>query len=126
MMETARLKSRRIPAASASELALPETDPMLDLPCFTGWRTKQMNVIGHDQITTNEPRIGFVPGSNQRIMHIRIRETLRPISGTNSEEDNRGLPTKNENAFRWIPASNIISHSGVGSTESRPTNQQQV
>jgi hypothetical protein len=69
-----------------------------------------MDVIGHDQITTNEPRIGFFPRRNKRVMNIRVRETLPPISGTNGEEDNRGLATKDENAFRRIPASNVIAH----------------
>jgi hypothetical protein len=69
-----------------------------------------MDVIRHDQITANEPRISFIPRRNDRVMNIRIRETLRPVSGTNSEEDDRGLATKNENTFRWMPASNIIAH----------------
>jgi len=51
---------------------------------------------------------------------MRIRETLRPVSGTDSEEDDRGLATKNENTFRWMPSSNILTHI-LCSTESRPT-----
>jgi hypothetical protein len=83
---------------------------MLDFALFIYWRAKEMNVIRHDQIITNEPRIGFFPGRNKRVMNIRVRKTPPPISDTNREEDNRRLPTKDENAFRWIPAPNIISH----------------
>jgi len=51
-----------------------------------------------------------MPRRNKRVMNMRIRETLRPVSGTNSEEDDRGLATKNENTFRWMPPSNILTH----------------
>ena len=61
-----------------------------------------------------------MPRGNKRVMNLRIRETLRPVSGTNSEEDDRGLTTKNENTFRWMPSSNILRHI-LCSTESRPT-----
>ena len=65
-----------------------------------------MDMIGHDEITADEPRIGFLPRRNKRLMNNRIRETLHPVSGTNREEHDRGLATKNENTFRWMPASN--------------------
>ena len=109
MMKTARLKSRCVLAASASKPAFPESGPVLDFALFIYWRAKEMNVIRHNQITANEPRIGFFPGRNKRVMNIRVRKTPPPISGTDREEGNRRLPAKDENAFRWIPAPNIIS-----------------
>jgi len=48
MMETTRLKSRRIFAASAPKLAFPETYPVFDLASFICGRAKHMDMIGHD------------------------------------------------------------------------------
>src|SRR5437588_8762001 len=110
MMEATRLKSGRILTASAPKLAFPETDPVLDLTFFIHWRAKQVDVIGHDQIITNEPRAGFVPRGNNRVMNICVRERLHPVSGANGEEHDCGLATKNENTFCWMPASNMVAH----------------
>jgi len=69
-----------------------------------------MDVIGHDQIITNEPRAGFVPRGNNRVMNICVRERLHPVSGAIGEEDDCGLATKDENTFCRMPASNMVAH----------------
>ena len=75
-------------------MAFPETDPVLDLATFIYWRTKDMDVIRHDQITTYQPRISFVPRRNKRVMHIRIGETLRPVSAQTVRKTIVGWPRK--------------------------------
>ena len=109
MMETARLKPRRILTASTSKLALPEADPMLDLTFLICRRAKQMDVIWHYQITTNS-RIGVIPRRNKSIVNTCIRKTWRPVLGANGEEYDCGLATENENTLRWMPPSHVIAH----------------
>ena len=69
-----------------------------------------MDVIRHDQIAANNPRIGLAPRRDKRIMDLRVRETLHPISGTKGEKGDRGLATEDENAFRRMPTINIVMH----------------
>jgi hypothetical protein len=55
MMKTVRLKKWLVPLQAPPQAALPECHPCLDLMIFVGRRTKQMDVIWHDQIKANQP-----------------------------------------------------------------------
>jgi hypothetical protein len=50
MMKTVRLKKWLVRFQTPPQAALPECHPCLDLMIFVGWRTKQMDVVRHEQI----------------------------------------------------------------------------
>ena len=63
-----------------------------------------MNVIGHDHVPTDEPAIGLAPHFHQRLMDDGICQVLFAFLRTDSDENNRGLPKKDEHALGRVAA----------------------
>src|SRR5207237_9714510 len=91
-------------AKRGSEFALPKRDPRLDLERHVCWRTEEMNVIGHDHVPTDEPAIGLAPHFHQRLMDDGICQVLFALLRTDGEENNCGLPKKDEDALSRVAA----------------------
>src|SRR5256885_5307282 len=104
MMKRIYLESRGATAKRASEFALPKCDPWLDFERHVCWRTEEMNVIGHYHVPTDDPAIGLAPHFHQRLMDDGICQVLFALLRTDGDENNRGLPKKDEDALCRVAA----------------------
>ena len=103
MMKAIYLEPGRTGAKSTPKFALPKCDPRLDREINIGWRTKEMNVIRHDRISTDHPSIGLFPRVQQRAVYDCVCKVLLATAGTDRDENNRRLPQKNEHTLSWMP-----------------------
>ena len=104
MVKSICLKPRRPSAEPTSQFALPKCDPFLDLDCFVELRPEEMEVVGHDHITADNPAIRLRPGFIQNFVNSCIRELSLTLPGTDRDKDNRCLPPKDEDTLSWVTA----------------------
>jgi hypothetical protein len=65
-------------------------------------RTKEVNVIRHDDVCADRPSIGCAPCVKQRIVNHRIRELHLSLSRADGDKSDRCLIEEDEYAFRGM------------------------
>ncbi len=81
---------------------------MLDHDLFILRRTEKMDVIGHDHVGANQPRIGLIPSLDEPIMHSGFRKTNLAVQCADRQKCDRWTITKNIDAGRGIATSSPI------------------
>ena len=79
MTKTMRLKLWSADAQLAAEFTFPKCDPRLDDTLLMCWRAEEMNVIGHDHVSSEHPAIGHMPSSQKRLVNSWIGELVLPM-----------------------------------------------
>ena len=102
MMEAVYLKTRRTIAELTPEFTFPERDPTLDRNVVIFRGAKEVNVIGHDDVSADHPSISFAPRFQQRIMNAGVRQLRFALSRADRDENDRSLTAEDENAFRGV------------------------
>jgi hypothetical protein len=102
MVKAIGLKSWCGVAKSTPKLPLPKCDPWLDRDVNVCRRTKEVDVIRHDNVGADHPSIGLFPGSYQRVVHNCVRKILLAVSRTSRRENDRCPMKEDENAFGWV------------------------
>ena len=103
-MKTVCLKERLGRFQLAAQSSFPEGNPLFNLVIFIIRRTKQMNMVRHDQVKANQPSAGGAPGFHQRIMNGIIGKMKSAFAAADCGEHDRRLIAKNKNAFGRMAA----------------------
>jgi hypothetical protein len=106
MMPAARLKfpcrrwgeSPRRPFVFQTELTFPVGNPSFNCKMQIPWRTKQMQMIRHQQIIANQPSRRFRPSLAKKLMCHFIRQPRFALFCVDSQQNNVGLAKLDMNA----------------------------
>ncbi len=71
--------------------------------------SKQMQVIRHQQIVADQPRLCFPPNLQQKLMHVRLRNPGSPMLRVHSDEHNGWLPKVNMDAGGRLMTARFIA-----------------
>ena len=81
----------RLGEVGGAEVALPKSNPMVEVHVGKVWGAEQMHVIGHQQIMADHPRVCLLPSGKQGLMGIGLGEPRLVVLGANGEAiDGRG------------------------------------
>lgn len=82
-----------------AELSLPKLDPLVYVEMEIVWRAKEMQVIRHEHVITDEPRRRFLrPDFSEGILDGRVSHPRNPVFGVHRDEENVRLPQENVRA----------------------------
>jgi len=100
VMKTTCLKPPFRVLVTTPKLAFPKRDAGFDFDRLNNRRTKEMQVIGHENITADHPGVGKFPGIKQGLVDLRIGQPSAAMPGADGEKSNRSLAAKDKNARR--------------------------
>ena len=91
-------------------------------------RTKQVEMIRHQQIMAHDPSVRGKPDLSQRVLDVLCCQPALTIFGADGDKNNRRLLGRNQNAARRMFSSGffkrrIIGHKIIGGTPCRRPNQ---
>ncbi len=109
MMETAPLKFPRLFQMTAAELALPKRNPGVDPEPEIARRTKEMQMVGHEQVEAGQPGGSFfAPDRDERGLHRGLVHPGNTVLGIDGEKEDVRLAEKD-----------VCSRRGHGSPDGR-------
>ena len=73
------------------ELAFPLGHPSVERQVQVARRAEQMHVVGHENVRSGQPGVGFEPGLAQDSVDRRLREPRDALSRVDSEKDDGRL-----------------------------------